>query len=198
MKDKRTRLGLMAVLLISACVTDPSGNQIEEWVASENARRTGETVIGQKPAKSVSSREERLKQLVGKEFTAYIHNMRGRRGLALVQNVEVYVDDCEIGDKVKLRIGTSRTGVGIGDVVQRLGNVRRQPQADGVAERQIYLIEIIGRTPAGDYYGLIGDRKAYVLGARKIGEIVRAVVMGTDTIEGDEELIYMKKLKEKG
>ena len=187
---------MASLLLLSACVTDPSGGQIEELVAVENLRGTAEAGVDREPEKDHGlSREERLEEIRGKEVTVYIHGMRGKRGLALAGNVEVYVDDCEIGDKVKIRVGTSAGGAGIGEIVRRMGNARRSPQSGGILEGQTYLIEIVGRTPAGDYYGLIGEQKAYVLGSRKIGEILRAVVMGTDTLIGGEEVIYMKKTK---
>src|SRR3990167_282614 len=193
MASRKLLTAVAVLLVITGCVTDPSHDMIEEFVSMEQARIAGES-IGEDRAsrKKWQDRTERIKKIVGKDFVTYIHDMRGTRGLAMVENVEVYVDGADIGEKVKLRIRKSPSGAGLGDILERLGSARVAAQGEEAEEGQIYSLEIIGRTPAGDYYGLIDKTKAYVLGARKVGEKVRAKVMGLDTLDGREDVVYLK------
>lgn len=190
------RLILTLTLAFAGCVTEPSHNLIEDFVAGENARYAGDEKIDVAKIKQPPmSREKRREALIGKTYDVYIHHMRGSTGVAMVENVEFNVPGCELGDRVKLAIKKSDYGKPVAEVIKPLGRARVEPQGAGVEEGQEYTLEIIGRTPTGDYYGVIGDMKAYVLGARRIGEKIRAKVSGTDRLVNEDVIYMIKKSK---
>lgn len=185
----------MAVIL-AGCSAGPSDKLIESFVQDRTGAQISpeRSVDGQK--KKPRGRAARARALIGKEFETYVHSLRGSDGLALVQNIEVEVPGVKLGDRIKIQItGLSKSGITVfGRAVEILGSANVEPVAGGVSPGQKYDLEILGITPAGDYYGLIGLTKTYVLGASQVGERLHAVILGLDRLEGGEDVIYSKKV----
>lgn len=187
---------LLVTLVLSGCLTDPPADLIQDFVASEN-RRSGTTAVSESDTakKKSITRTARAKEILGKEFRVYIHSTYRDDGIASVNNLDVRVPGAEVGDIVKIRITEiTRSKIVQAEMIgEPIGTAQVSPIGGEIEEGQVYSFEIIGRSPSGDYFGLIGGLRAFVLGARSIGEKVKAKVLAIDTLEGGEKVVYLKK-----
>lgn len=194
-----SRFAWCVLTVLCGCVTTPSARLIEDIVEGENERVTegfgAENKSARKKTGKATTKRSRAMSMVGKVFEACIYETRGEAGLARVENVEVTLPPAKMGDRVRLKITRlSPSGLTVfGEIVQVLGSADVPAKPGGVRPGQKYALEIIGITPSGDRYGLIGGAKAYVLGASHVGERLTALILGEDTLERGEPVYYAKK-----
>lgn len=192
--------GLIILLVVfgaTGFITTPSGGLIDDAVEAENERMVG-AIAGEKKMDLPKPRAARKAAMRGKFFETYIYAERGDEGITRVENIDVRVPDGKLGQKVKIQIDEkeSKAKSMLGNVVDVLGNANVE-SAGEIREGQRYKVEIIGRTPSGDRYGLIDMKRTYVIGARNIGEKIQVEILGTGTLQGGEVIIYAKKVIKK-